>query len=339
MLTLAQIAKETGVCKATVSLILNGKAKQNHISDATVEKIQAYCRKVNYMPNIHAVRMNKKIVGNIMVLLNTQDGISRKNSFTDYNVAQIVGGIAQEAEKVGYTFQIRIFNSSLDENSVFNSFRNREVDGMIYYGMRIPQEWLNIFREEKRKVVGIGVELQSGISTVNINNRDISNALTEELIAAGYHNFLYLSGTEESFPGRERFAGFLSALEKYKIKFPKNKCLYGGFHEELAMKVVTEYLKKNSTCPDAIVCANDRMAIGVISALKTLHLKIPEQIAVAGGDNIEIGRYLTPSLVTFDNLPEQMGIVAFQLLYNKINGRETENDILLESRLIQGDSA
>ena len=84
MLTLAQIAKETGVCKASVSLILNGKAKQNHISDATVEKIQAYCRKVNYMPNIHAVRMNKKTVGNIMVLLNTQDGISRKNSFTDY---------------------------------------------------------------------------------------------------------------------------------------------------------------------------------------------------------------------------------------------------------------
>ena len=339
MLTLAQIAKETGVCKATVSLILNGKAKQNHISDATVEKIQAYCRKVNYMPNIHAVRMNKKTVGNIMVLLNTQDGISRKNSFTDYNVAQIVGGIAQEAEKVGYTFQIRIFNSSLDENSVFNSFRNREVDGMIYYGMKMPQKWLNIFREEKRKVTGIGVELQSGISTVNINNREISNALTKELIATGHRDFLYLAGSEESFPGQERFAGFLAALEKHKIKFPKSKCLYGGFDEELAMKAVTEYLKENSTRPDAIVCANDKMAIGVISALKALHLEVPEQIAVAGGDNIETGRYLTPSLVTFDNLPEQMGAAAFQLLYNKINGRETENDILLKSRLIQGNSA
>ena len=339
MLTLAQIAKETGVCKATVSLVLNGKAKQSHISDATIEKIQSYCRKVNYMPNIHAVRMNREIVCNIMVLLNTQDGISRKSSFTDYNVAQIVGGIAQEAEKVGYTFQIRIFNPSLDENLVFNSFRNREIDGMIYYGMKMPQKWLNIFREEKRKVAGIGVEPQSGISTVNINNREMSDALTEELIASGHRNFLYLAGSGESFPGQERFAGFLSALERHEIKFPKSKCLYGGFDEELAMKTVTEYFKENSPRPDAIVCANDRMAIGVISALKALHLEVPGQIAVAGGDNIETGRYLTPSLVTFDNLPEQMGAAAFQLLYRRINGGETENDILLRSRLVRGDSA
>ena len=80
MLTLAKIAKETGVCKSTVSFVLNGKAKQNHISDATVKKIQDYCRRVNYLPNIHAVRMNREIVGNIMVLLNTQDAVSGKRT-------------------------------------------------------------------------------------------------------------------------------------------------------------------------------------------------------------------------------------------------------------------
>ncbi len=339
MLTLAKIAQETGVCKSTVSFVLNGKAKQNHISDATVRKIQEYCRKVNYLPNIHAVRMGKKIVNNIMVLLNTQDGISPKNSFTDYNVAQIVGGIAQEAEKVDYTFSIRIFNQSLDGSRIFNSFRNREIDGLIYYGMTIPQTWLDTFKAEKRKVVGIGIEPIDGISTVNINNREISRNLTKKLLAAGHRDFLYLAGTESSFPGQERFAGFLSALKEYKLTFPEEKCLYGGFSEELAAKAVLEYLRERPQYPDAIICANDRMAIGVISTLKTLRVEIPRQIAVAGGDNIETARYLTPSLTTFNNLSEELGQQAFKQLLRTINGEITEDHIILQSRLIQGESA
>ena len=334
MLTLAKIAKETGVCKSTVSFVLNGKAKQNHISDATVKKIQDYCRSVNYLPNIHAVRMNREIVGNIMLLLNTQDAVSGKNSFTDYNVAQIVGGIAQEAEKVGFTFSIRIFHPGLDETLVFNSFRNREVDGLIYYGMEIPDEWLDIFRAEERKVVGIGIQPTPGISTVNINNREVSAQLTEQLAGSGCREFLYLSGTAESFPGRERFAGFLSVLRRYGIPFPENKCLYAGFSEELARKVTLEYFAGNVKRPDAIVCANDRMALGVLSALKSLGTEFSGNITVAGGDNIEPVRYLPVPLMTFDNLPGQLGETAFRLLHRKIHGEAVENDWVLHSNVI-----
>ena len=334
LMVIVKITKETGVCKSIVSFVLNGKAKQNHIRDATVKKIQSYCHSVNYLPNIHAVRMNRAIVGNIMVLLNTQDAVSGKNSFTNYNVAQIVGGIAQEAEKVGFTFSIRIFHPGLEETLIFNSFRNREVDGQIFYGMEIPARWLDIFRAEERKVVGIGIRPTPGISTVNINNREVSAHLTEQLAASGSRKFLYLTGTAESFPGRERFAGFLSVLKRHDIPFPENQCLYAGFSEELARKVILEYFAENAERPDAIVCANDRMALGVLSALKSLGTEFSGNITVTGGDNIEPIRYLPEPLMTFDNLPGQLGENAFRMLYRRIHGETVENDLILRSNIM-----
>ena len=270
-----------------------------------------------------------------MVLLNTQDAVSGKNSFTDYNVAQIVGGIAQEAEKVGFTFSIRIFHPGLDETLIFNSFRNREVDGLIYYGMEIPARWLEIFRAEERKVVGIGIQPMQGISTVNINNFEVSAQLTEQLVASGCRQFLYLTGTAESFPGRERFAGFLSVLKRYDIRFPENKCLYAGFSEELARRVILEYFAENADRPDAIVCANDRMALGVLSALKSLGTESSGNIIVTGGDNIEPVRYLPVPLMTFDNLPGRLGENAFRMLYRRINGETAENDLVLHSNIVR----
>lgn len=338
-MNLAEIAKKVGVCKATVSLVLNGKAKQHHISDATIRKVQDCCRAMNYQRNIHAVRMGKNVVGNIMVLLNTCDGVSSRNSFTDYVVAQIVGGIAQEAETVGYAFTIRLFNPSLNQDIVFNSFRSHEVDGMIYYGFEIPSQWLEVFRREHRLVAGIGIEPLEGISTVNINNRVVSEELTELLIRSGRRRFLYLAGNEGSYPGKERLTGFLDALKKHGIPFRKDSILRGHFQEQTAHEALLAYCAGRGEPPDAVVCANDRMAIGAISALRSLGISVPERTAVAGGDNIEVARYMTPSLTTYDSLPEELGKTAFRLLYAQINGKSSAKDLILNSRIVQGESA
>ena len=103
MVTLATIAKTLGVSRATVSLVLNGRAKRARISEETVEKVRAYCQKVNYLPNIHAQRMTQEVVRNIMVFLKMTSGVSPESSFSRrYLIAllQFYGGCSPRTPAV-----------------------------------------------------------------------------------------------------------------------------------------------------------------------------------------------------------------------------------------------
>ena len=173
MMTLAKIAKEIGVGKSTVSLVLNGRAKEMRISDNTVRRVRDYCEKMNYLPNIHARRMCQDVVKSIMVFLNVHNAFLSESSFADYNVNLIMGGITEVADAAGFSTIIRLYRTDMNEQLIFNSFRNHDIDGMVYYGMSMPPHWLAILKREKRRVVGIGIE-PGEIPCVNIDNYKIS---------------------------------------------------------------------------------------------------------------------------------------------------------------------
>jgi LacI family transcriptional regulator len=338
-LTLEQIAKNVGLCKATVSFVLSGKAKQHHISPETIRAVEDYCRSVNYRPNIHAVRMSSKIVGNVMFLLNTGDRYSQTNSFSDYNVAQIIGGITHEARKAGCSLSVRVLEPGMDTDVIFDSFRSREIDGMIYYGTILPNKWIRVFNQEQCKVIGIGISPQQGISTININNREIATTLVDTLIKDGRSRFLYFAGSKDSYPGVERYAGFRDALAAHQIPWSEENCFNGNFDEQTASRIIEEYIARKQPLPDAVICANDSMAIGIIRSLKKYGISIPKQVAVTGGDNIMVSDYVSPSLTTFDNLAEAMGAEAFRLLSSQINGKSDIQDLILQSKIVRRESA
>jgi len=328
--SLSKIAKELGLSKATVSLILNGKAREMKISEELEQKVNDFCKKVNYVPNIHAQRINRKYVKNIGFLITHFE--KNQNPFEDPNVSNFTGGIMLAAEKVDYRVSIQLFSPDMDESKVFNWLRNHEIDGLIYYGFDIPNDWRKIFYEEKRCVVGIGSEASENIASVRIDNFKASADLTEYLIKKGKRKFFYVAGTN-CYVGNERLRGFFSVLDKYNINFPTENLIYANFEEEKAEK----FISNNIPDVDAIICANDNMAIGAIKALKKHNINVPDQIAVAGADNIAIGQYFTPSITTFDNKPKELGYLAFNTLYKMIKGGKPE-DVVIESKIIIRDS-
>lgn len=338
MLSLAKIANELGVSKGTVSLVLNGKAKEGRISEKQETRIKNYCRAVHYMPNIHARRLNSKFVHNVGILLNQYTGIGLENPFDDYNTAQIVGGIALAADRADYRFSIQIYTPGTSERKVFDWFRDREIDGLIYYGFKMPEFWVRVFLEEHRHVVGIGIAGIPGIASVNINNLELAREQARRLIAGGRRKFLYFKGTEISYPGEERFRGFKAALDEAGIFFPDTNILGAKFSEEAAFQTVMQLESRQLDLTDAIICANDYMAIGVLRALKSRTISVPDRIAVAGADNIALGPHLIPALSTYDNLPAEQGRKAFELLLQTLNDAAPENTTI-PSRLIWRDSA
>jgi DNA-binding LacI/PurR family transcriptional regulator len=332
--SLAKIAEELGVSKTTVSFVLNGKAKEHRISKKMQENIRNFCSKVNYSVNIHAQRMNRKNVGTIGVML--YPGGLRKmiNPLSSENSANILGGVMEEAARQNCRVLIEIVTPETTAEKICEWFRKREIDGMIYYGMIMLDEWRDALIAEGCHVVGIGEDPGKGLPSVNIDNYASSVALTELLIKKGHRKMTFLNGRETSYINSERLRGFVDALKRHDIDYMDSPVNYAMFQESKAYAWAEGKIKSGSFDEDAIVCANDKMAIGVINALKDNGIKVPDDVAITGADGISLASYITPSLTTYSMRPTDLGIKAYKLLFRIINGEKTEKNIKLKSEII-----
>ena len=126
-------------------------------------------------------------------------------------------------------------------------------------------------------------------------------------------------------------------LKEAGIPFNEDKnCYQCQFQEDLAGEAVRKILAA-SMRPDAIMCANDKMALGAIRALREAGFSVPNEVSVAGGDNIELAAYVTPGLTTFENQAARQGAEACRLLLDMINGNKRP-DQLISSQLVMRES-
>ena len=330
--SLSRVAEKFGISKTAVSLILNGKAEENRISPELAKRVKEFCDEVNYVPNIHAKRMRKKIVGNIGLLINEDMLFGSKNPFSDQIVSEIVGGVVIAAQRSGFRTTVQLYNSSMKEDKIFDWLRDKEIDGLIYYGSFLDENWIRAFTEEKRSVVGIGIMPFDKVSTVNINNRQIMYKVCQDILKKGRKDFTFVSGGD-SYVSMERYLGLVDAVEDYGLDKENIKVIDAHF----SYKRAYEIFKDISIDFDAVVCANDYMAIGVLRALTERNIKIPEEISLCGADNIRSVHYVSPQITTIDNMSTELGKTSFSELLKLIKGKDTRT-VFLESKIIVGKS-
>ena len=329
--SLEKIAKELGVSKSTVSLILNGHAEERRISAELEKRVRDFCEKVGYVPNINAKRASSKYVKNIGFLINQNLLSTGHNPFSDQNTSEITGGIVSAATNEGFRVTIQFCNEETDESEILEWLRNREIDGLIYYAYSFDESWHKKFVEEKRHVVGIGIEPTGKISTVNIDNVGIMRQMCNAIIAKGKKKFTYFAGYENSYVSKQRLQGLCDALEENNLSL--YNIVYANYSEEDAYN---KALNIELDC-DVVVCANDDMAIGVIRALKERGIDVPGHISVTGADNIRVCEYISPSITTIDNMNAVLGVCAFDELFNLIKGGEANNTVI-SSRILERES-
>ena len=224
---------------------------------------------------------------------------------------------------------MNFYNSGTSLEELLAPFRRKEIDGMIYYGVDFPPEWLDAMRAEHTHFVGIGIEPAPDIPTVNINNREMSMQLTRKLLEKGRRRFLYLASSNLSVVGKERRRGFQEAMKAAGIS--DYHILYSDFSEGKAYRQVKRLLQQGDFHYDAVMAANDQKALGAINALRESGYSIPEDVSVAGADNIQLCTYVTPTISTFDNCADRMGRHAARKLLDMINGIPVANEVLPSS--------
>ncbi len=197
----------------------------------------------------------------------------------------------------------------------------------------MPPEWGEVFRRENFQTVGISIDPACGVPCVNVDNFGASFELTCHLIRQGRRKFIFLDGTDQAYPGAERYRGFREALRSAGIPFREENHLMAGFSRLRAMEALRLFRQQNGLDADAVVCANDYMAVGAIQFLQANGIRVPDQIAVTGADNTSWCEIVTPALTSFDYRCFDLGKAAFSLLIDIISGAEPRN-IVLKTKLL-----
>jgi LacI family transcriptional regulator len=286
MHTIKDVAREAGVSVATVSRVFNATAR---VTTGTRERVEAAALRLGYSAHGAARSLITSRTSTIGVLLPDLHG-----EF----FSEIIRGIDQAARQQGFHLLVSSsHNNRSDLDAAVGVMRGR-VDGLI---VMAPT------RDMRASVQGIAARfpvvllsdapVAGPFDAIGIANRDGAAAMIRHLVAHGHRRIAIVRGPDGNHDAAERLRGYLGALAEAGIRRNRTLELPGDFTESSGYDAAARLLRRRVR-PTAIFASNDATAIGVMSALHDHGVRIPEEIAVAGFDDIPTARYVTPSLST-----------------------------------------
>lgn len=168
-----------------------------------------------------------------------------------------------------------------------------------------------------------------GIPSVYTDNKAVLKELVSHLITAHHkENIAFISGPSSNCDALERYKGYKEALLENHLPFREEYIQIGDFTPDSAIEAVKVLFDKKKLPIDAIVCANDSMALTVLNELQKRGIKVPEEVVLTGFDNIHSSSYCVPSLSTIEQPLEDFARCAFNLLFDCIQGKVVQNKLV-----------
>jgi LacI family transcriptional regulator len=300
------VAREAGVSIATVSRIFNGSPR---VSEDARRRVHAAATALDYWPNVAAQSLTTNRTQTLGVLL--------PDLYGEF-FSEVIRGIDHAAHREGS--QILISMSHADTNTLLSTARAMQgrTDGLI---LMAPDEPSAAAIERIRRrfpVVLLNPRFRvKDCCSVSIANREAAFAVVNHLLRIGHDRIATITGPKGNVDAEERLLGYRDAL-KQAGRAPDPALEFAGdFTESSGYRAGTEILRR-LPLPTAVFAANDYLALGFMSALGQAGVRIPDDIALAGFDDIEISRYLSPPLTTAHVDAHQLGARAVRLLISNM---------------------
>ncbi|WP_051314802.1 LacI family DNA-binding transcriptional regulator [Alteribacter aurantiacus] len=321
MPTLKDLAKKASVSVTTASYAVNGSSL---ITKETREKVLKAAKEIGYRPNGMAKNLKKQKTETIGLFL---------SGFTGPFFTSMMEGIHEVVMSRGYEM---VVCASVDRHRLLIE---KNVDGAIILNYHMDDELLTELASEKLPMVVLDRELDhQHICNITLPNQAGTKAVVDYLNSKNHTHLGFMAGSEESYDGEMRLKGFLDRARELDIPFNRDHLIRADFTEKSGYDAMHTYLNKNEIYPTAFLCANDEMAMGAINAIKDHGLKVPEDIAVTGFDNLSISKYFNPPLTTVHVPKKQWGIHAAETLFDMLGKKENIQTSDLGVELIPRDS-
>jgi LacI family transcriptional regulator len=321
MATMEDIARETGLSTMTVSRALSNKG---YVSERSRKLILAAAKKYDYQVNMLA----RQLSSNRTYLLGII--VPFKGLLGTYYLGQVLQGMQQSLS--GTEYHLALFDCESEDfndgTKCGNLCRQRRVDGLAVVAPGRGDQFPLTFANLNMPLVVIGsLFRQRTINCVDVDNLGTASEVTEHLIRLGHTRIGFLRGPVQLRNASEREKGFRKALAARGVPLVEKWILQGDYETRKAFHVALELLSKEDR-PTAIFAANDLMAYGVLDAARMLGLKVPEDLSVAGFDDLEGSAECVPSLTTAAQPMKRLGQVAAKHLLDILNAKDAAPAIL-----------
>ena len=327
-LTLEDIARQAGVSRSTVSRVVN---QSPDVSEAVRTRVLRLIEHTGYQPHAAARALASQHSLTIGLLLPQ----SVNSFFTDPYFSHLTKGIAQACNQANYTLALFLVSTKADEEKIFPRLsRPGFVDGVIVQsGPHGEQSIISRFLDAKLPMVIAGRPFRTdNVTYIDVDNLNGAYTAVSHLIQLGRRRIGLIGGPTDSTAGIDRKEGYLRALRERGCE-PEQALLADGDFTEVGGYYSMQRLLPAK--PNAIFAASDVMALGAMRAVREAHLRIPEDIAFVGFDDLPISTLSDLHLTTVRQPVVQFGAKAVDILIDLIeHGIDPPRHIIMGTELV-----
>ncbi|MCP9292646.1 MULTISPECIES: LacI family DNA-binding transcriptional regulator [Gracilimonas] len=302
--TIYEVAKRAEVAISTVSRVLNGS---ENVSKVTKEKVEKAIDDLNFRPQVNARKLASKEPQMLAIAV---------PSFTTPYFNEVLKGVKDEIKKMDLDIIMYNTGSKDPEEAVQNFFDRGTADAVILLSIDVSDKVHKLIQATRTPAVLVNASHPS-YDYFMLNDYKGGYLAGEHLVKQGFEELGMITSVVESRASLQRIQGFKDALKNYKMKIDQSlfksgdSTKHGGFTEESGFEAIYKF-DKQGKFPDAIFCSNDTQAVGAIYALSKLGMKVPDDVAIMGYDNIKLSKYL--ELTTIDQKMYTIGVQATKRL-------------------------
>jgi LacI family transcriptional regulator len=328
--TIVEVARHAGVSITTVSHALSGNRR---VAESTRARIDDSIRELGYRPNAFARGLRTE--RSHMVALIIPD-------ITNPYYPTLARGMQDALHSGGYQTLVGSTDGRREqERSFLNDSLQRRVDGLAFASFATTARMLAPVLQTDIPLVSIGTTIRHRtIDCVRTDDVAGSHDATAYLIERGYSPIGMIGGPPGTSPSDHRLDGHRNALREAGVRWDPKLVAIGDFTRAGGARAMSELLARQ-VIPRAVFCANDLMAIGAMDAIREVGLRIPDDVALVGYDDIEAASLVTPDLTTVVNPAYEMGRACGRLLLERMTGRRVGGrvEVVVPHRLIPRTSA
>ncbi len=328
--TIETVAAEAGVSVTTVSHVFSG---HRPVGEATRLRVVQVAKRLGYRPNAVAKSLRLSRTDTVMLII---------PDITNPFYPALARGAQDVLRRAGY--HSLLCNTDADEDeerSFLDEAVARRVDGVIFMGFRVPPADLLAFADVGLPVVNLGAPPGGGaVDSVRFDDRNSARDATAFLLDRASGAVGHIGGNPGAPVAEERLAGFRQAYAERGLVPEPDLVVETEFTRSGGAEGMRRLLARTEP-PTAVFCANDLIAIGALDVLAARGLRVPEQVAIVGCDDIEAAAMVTPALTTVRLPADEIGITSAKLLLARMDGsyRGPGRHIVIPHELVVRNSA
>lgn len=321
--TIRDVAKEAGTSISTVSRYLN---HSGYVEQKTAEAIKMAVEKLQYVPSIAAQSLRSRASRTVLLVV---------PDICNPFYSQMAKTVQTLLRDKGYMMALYDSNESMQEMDSVKIARRMYASGILLASIDIKQEIIDELLHSGIPVVGMNAYQEYPFDTVHVQGSEGTYLATRHLIALGHRNIGFAGGTPQSMIGISRREGFERAMKEAGVPIRPQNFVEIGFSQSDGYES-GRYFTKLDELPTAICCANDQVALGLLSAMHEAGIQIPQQLSVTGMDDIPYASISNPSLTSVTNDSVAFAQEGVRMLFERIDGIAVgkPRDVVIRHELI-----